>query len=61
MVNFCAEAVKLNGSLPLYSQPLVVYSNTTLTAITAAASGQHTVAFLVTAAGSLKKVMPANR
>lgn len=55
--NFCNEAVKLNGSLSLRSQAAVVYRDgTTLTAVIAAATGQHTVAFLGTNYGSVKKV-----
>lgn len=55
--NFCNEAVKLNGSLALRSQAATVYRDgTILTAVTAAATGQHTVAFLGTNYGSVKKV-----
>lgn len=58
VVNFCNEAVKLNGSVPLTSQPLIVYKNTTLTAITATAlPGQRTAAFLGTAGGLVKKLL----
>ena len=55
--NFCNEAVKLNGSLSLRAQAAVVYRDgTILTAVTAAQTGQHTVAFLGTNYGSVKKV-----
>lgn len=60
VVNFCNEAVKLNGSVPLTATPLLVYPNTTLTAITATGAGKHTVAFLGTANGALKKVLISN-
>ena len=60
VVNFCNEAVKLNGTMPLHSQTLLIYPNTTLTAITAAVAGKHTVAFLGTSDGRLKKVLISN-
>lgn len=57
--NFCNEAVKLNGSIPLRSEAAIVYrGGTKLTAVTAAITGQHTVAFLGTHYGSVKKVTP---
>ncbi|RWS18010.1 plexin-B-like protein [Dinothrombium tinctorium] len=58
--NFCNEAVKLNGSLPLSADALIIYQNTTLTSITATTTGQHTVAFVGTSEGILKKILIAN-
>ena len=57
ILNFCNEAVKLNGSVPIWAQPSLVYQNTTLTAVTATANGQHTVAFIGTYDGAVKKVL----
>nr|XP_046918711.1 plexin-B-like [Dermatophagoides farinae] len=57
--NFCNEAVKLNGSIPLRTQASIVFDDghTILTAIAAGITGQHTVAFLGTNYGSIKKVL----
>ncbi|KAH9425398.1 hypothetical protein DERP_006006 [Dermatophagoides pteronyssinus] len=57
--NFCNEAVKLNGSIPLRQQAAIVYddNHTVLTAVAAGITGQHTVAFLGTNYGSIKKVL----
>lgn len=55
--NFCNEAVKLNGSLSVRANAAVVYrGGTVLTAVAGAITGQHTVAFLGTNYGTLKKV-----
>ncbi|XP_054164068.1 plexin-B-like [Oppia nitens] len=55
--NFCNEAIKLNGSLPITSTAIIVYQNTTLTAVTATVTGQHTVAFVGTSDGAIKKIL----
>ncbi|XP_015793717.1 plexin-B-like [Tetranychus urticae] len=57
ILNFCNEAVKLNGTLPLTSKPVITYNNTTLTGITVTTNEQHTIAFLGTSSGHLKKVL----
>lgn len=56
ILNFCNEALKLNGTLPLTVKPVLTYDNTSLTGITVTTNGQHTIAFLGTASGQLKKV-----
>ncbi|KAI1278743.1 Plexin-B [Halotydeus destructor] len=60
VVNFCHETLKLNGTQPLSSEPILVYDNITLTAVTATAAGDHMVAFLGTAEGSVKKIQITN-
>ncbi|KAJ6216027.1 hypothetical protein RDWZM_010527 [Blomia tropicalis] len=56
--NFCNEAVKLNGSIPLRTQAaLVTRDGSAMTSITAGITGQHTVAFVGTAYGSVKKIL----
>lgn len=55
--NFCNEAIKLNGSLPLVVSPAIIFKNTSLTGIAVTTTGPHTVAFVGTASGSLKKIM----
>lgn len=57
IVNFCNEAVKLNGSVPLVSKPVLVYSNTTLTAVTSTTTSIYSVVFLGTSDGFLKSVV----
>lgn len=46
--------------MPLHRSALLAFNNTTLTAVTATATGQHTVAFLGTASGRIKKVLLTN-
>ncbi|RWS29609.1 Plexin-B-like protein, partial [Leptotrombidium deliense] len=58
--NFCNESLKLNGSLPLITNAVITYPNTTLTSITATTTGQHTVAFVGTSEGALKKIIIAS-
>ncbi|KPM09638.1 hypothetical protein QR98_0081770 [Sarcoptes scabiei] len=54
--NFCNEAVKLNGSIPLRAKASIVYDDgTVLTSVAAGVTGQHTVAFAGTDYGSIKK------
>lgn len=57
ILNFCNETIKLNGSLPIQQPAAVVFSNTTLTSVGVATTGQHTVAFAGTSDGSLKKFL----
>ncbi|KAG8187056.1 hypothetical protein JTE90_019266 [Oedothorax gibbosus] len=57
VLNFCNETVKLNGSVPISASPAVEYANATLTGVAAAVTGAHTVAFVGTADGALKKVL----
>lgn len=56
IVNFCSETLKLNGSIPITSYSAITDENATLSAITAVAVDQHTVAFVGTSDGYLKKV-----
>ncbi|XP_064473748.1 plexin-B-like isoform X2 [Ornithodoros turicata] len=56
VLNFCNETLKLNGSSAISVVASLVFKNLTLTAVAAATTPQHTVAFLGTSAGALKKV-----
>ncbi|CAL1289712.1 unnamed protein product [Larinioides sclopetarius] len=60
ILNFCNETVKLNGSVPISAMAAIVYSNTTLTGVALAVTGQHTVAFSGTGDGALKKLLITN-
>jgi hypothetical protein len=55
--DFCGEALKINGSVPLISSPAIIYQNATLTGITVSVTGKHTIALVGTASGSLKKIV----
>ncbi|GFY46216.1 hypothetical protein TNIN_212321 [Trichonephila inaurata madagascariensis] len=55
--NFCGESLKLNGSLPLTSLPVITYENITLSSVVATTTSQHTVAFIGTRNGLLKKIL----
>lgn len=56
VLNFCNETLKLNGSSAISAVASLVLKNLTLTAVAVASTPQHTVAFLGTSVGSLKKV-----
>ncbi|XP_042903484.1 plexin-B isoform X2 [Parasteatoda tepidariorum] len=55
--NFCGESLKLNGTLPITSFPLITYDNITLSSVVATTTSHHVVAFIGTRNGSLKKVL----
>ncbi|CAL1269603.1 unnamed protein product [Larinioides sclopetarius] len=55
--NFCGESLKLNGSLPLTSFPVITYENMTLSSVVATTTSHHTVAFIGTRNGLLKKIL----
>ncbi|KAF8794646.1 Plexin-B like protein [Argiope bruennichi] len=55
--NFCGESLKLNGSLPLTSFPVITYENMTLSSVVATTTSHHIVAFIGTRSGLLKKVL----
>lgn len=54
--NFCEVGLKIAGIVPIYSPPALTYSRTLLTSVAVSATEQHTVAFLGTSDGHLKKV-----
>ena len=54
--NFCEVGLKIAGVVPIYSPPAVVYGSTLLTSVAVTVTEQHTVAFLGTSDGHLKKV-----
>lgn len=58
--NFCGEALKLNGSLPITATPVITYENVTLSSVVATTTSHHTVAFIGTRSGFLKKVLIAD-
>ena len=54
--NFCEVGLKIAGVVPIYSPPALVYGSTLLTSVAVTVTEQHTVAFLATSDGHLKKV-----
>ncbi|KAL0268749.1 UNVERIFIED_CONTAM: hypothetical protein PYX00_010571 [Menopon gallinae] len=57
ILNFCEVGLKISGVAPINAQASVHFPNTSLTSVTLATTEQHTVAFLGTSNGYLKKVL----
>ncbi|ROT66372.1 hypothetical protein C7M84_015601 [Penaeus vannamei] len=57
--NFCEVGLKISGVSPIHSRAALLYRNTSLTAVQAATTAHHTVLFLGTTTGSLKKALLA--
>ncbi|XP_046633766.1 plexin-B-like isoform X2 [Daphnia pulicaria] len=55
--NFCEVGLKIAGIVPIYSPPALTYSHTLLTSVAVSGTEQHTVAFLGTSDGHLKKIL----
>lgn len=55
--NFCSVGLKISGVSPIVARALFHFDNESITSITAANTGPHTLAFLGTADGVIKKVM----
>jgi len=56
IVNFCHEPLKLNGTLPLWTTPVAVFPNVTVTSVATSTNRHQTFAFLGTSSGSLKQL-----
>ncbi|XP_076357548.1 plexin-B-like isoform X2 [Tachypleus tridentatus] len=57
VLDFCREALKINGSVLLARTAVIVNANATYSAITTTVIARHTVAFVGTSDGHLKKVL----
>lgn len=57
MYNFCSVGLKISGVAPIVAHAIFNYPNESITSITAANTGPHTLAFLGTARGVVKKVL----
>lgn len=55
--NFCSVGLKISGVAPVESQAAFVYDNESITSVTATNAGPHTLAFLGTSSGNIKKVV----
>jgi len=56
ILNFCEVGLKISGVAPISSQAAIHFPNTSLASVSMAATERHTVAFVGTADGKLKKV-----
>lgn len=57
MYNFCSVGLKISGASPLVANALFDFENESITSVTAAITGPHTLAFLGTANGWVKKAL----
>ncbi|XP_049807019.1 plexin-B [Schistocerca serialis cubense] len=57
ILNFCEVGLKISGVAPITSPAAVQFPNTSLTSVTVATTERHTVVFLGTSYGSIKKVL----
>lgn len=57
MFNFCNVGLKISGVAPIISYAIFDFNNESITSVTAANTGPHTLAFLGTVTGSVKKVI----
>lgn len=57
MHNFCTVGLKISGTAPIVAYSLFDFENESITSVTAAITGPHTLAFLGTVNGSVKKVL----
>lgn len=55
--NFCSVGLKISGVAPVESEAAYVYENESITSVTATNAGPHTLAFLGTSNGTVKKVV----
>lgn len=57
MYNFCSVGLKISGASPLVAYSLFDFESESITSVTAALTGPHTLAFLGTANGWVKKAL----
>ncbi|XP_059469642.1 plexin-B isoform X3 [Neocloeon triangulifer] len=56
ILNFCEVGLKISGKTPIINRAVIQFPDTSLTSVTIATTERHTVAFLGTKDGRLKKV-----
>ena len=54
--NFCDVGLKISGSTPLKTKSSLVLNNSLVTSVKATSTGVHSVSFMGTSKGSIKKV-----
>ncbi|XP_037942341.1 plexin-B-like [Teleopsis dalmanni] len=55
--NFCSVGLKISGVAPITTQALFHFDNVSVTSVTATTTGPHSLAFLGTELGTIKKVL----
>lgn len=55
--SFCSVGLKISGVSPIISYSLFDFEDVSVTSVAAAITGPHTLAFLGTASGAIKKVL----
>uniref|UniRef100_A0A034WKL2 Plexin-B n=3 Tax=Endopterygota TaxID=33392 RepID=A0A034WKL2_BACDO len=55
--DFCTVGLKISGSSPITAQALLHFDNVSITSVTTTTTGPHSLAFLGTETGSIKKVL----
>lgn len=57
ILNFCEVGLKISGNRPIKSSAVLNYNSTHVTSVTVGVTGPHTIGFLGTKTGSLKKIV----
>ncbi|XP_061706998.1 plexin-B [Cydia pomonella] len=57
ILNFCEVGLKISGLYPIRTSPVIYWNDTLVSSVTMSVTGLHTVAFLGTNKGKLKKVL----
>lgn len=57
ILNFCEVGLKISGTIAIKSFAILHYNSSYLTSVTIGVSGPHTIGFLGTRTGSLKKIV----
>lgn len=55
--DFCTVGLKISGSSPITAQAVLHFNNVSITSVTTTTTGPHSLAFLGTETGSIKKVL----
>lgn len=55
--NFCSVGLKISGVVPIVTFSLFDFDDVSVTSVTTATTGPHSLAFLGTASGAIKKVL----
>ncbi|CAF4870399.1 unnamed protein product [Pieris macdunnoughi] len=57
ILNFCEVGLKISGLYPIKTMSVLQWNDTLITSVTMSVTGLHTVAFLGTSKGSIKRVL----
>lgn len=56
ILNFCEVGLKISGIAPIKTSPAIIYDSVLITSVTVSMAERHTVIFLGTSQGFIKKV-----